>query len=102
MTYEMRALKTSDIFKMSKILKKVNIKLETGKDTTQEEMGLQMIQKVLENIHLAEDEVSSFLGDLVGVEGKAFNELPIEDTLQIISLFKEQKGISNFLKLAGK
>nr|WP_309099068.1 hypothetical protein [Fredinandcohnia onubensis] len=102
MAYEMRALKTADIFKMSKILKKMNIKFELDSEVTQEAMGIQLIQKVVENLHLAEDEVNEFLGNLVGLEAKKFSELPIEDTLQIISLFKGQKGIVNFLKLAGK
>ena len=102
MTYTMRPLKTSDIFKMSKILKKVNIKLDIDKEVDQTQLGVQMIQKVIENLHLAEDEVNDFLSNLVGIEAKEFSELPIEETLEIISLFKEQKGISNFLKLAGK
>lgn len=100
--YTMRPLKTADVFKMSKILKKMNIKFEIGKSVSQEQMGIQMVQKVVENLHLAQDEVNSFLAELVGIKAKEFNELPIEETIEIISLFKEQKGLSNFLKLAGK
>lgn len=98
----MRKLKTSDIFKMSKILKKMNIRFEIEEGITPSQMGIQMIQRIIENLHLAEDEVNEFLGSLVGLDAKKFSELPIEDTLQIITLFKGQKGIANFLKLAGK
>jgi hypothetical protein len=120
MSYTMRPLKTSDVYQMSKILKKLNIKtnellknidikkIKISKDTTEIgkmamlQAGIELIQKVLENLHLAENEVNEFLAGLVGITGKEFGELPIEDTLEIITLFKEQKGLANFLKLAGK
>lgn len=102
MAYTMRPLKTSDIFQMSKIMKKLNIKFEVEGNISQTQLGVQMVQKVVENLHLAENEVNGFLADLVGLKAEEFNELPIEDTLEIISLFKEQKGLANFLKLAGK
>ena len=87
---------------MSKILKKININLDVNKDITQAQLGVQMIQKVIENLYLAEEEANEFLADLVGITAEEFSELPIEDTLVIISLFKDQKGIVNFLKQAGK
>ena len=102
MSYTMRTLKTSDIYRMSKILKKININLDVNKDITQAQLGVQMIQKVIENLYLAEEEANEFLADLVGITAEEFSELPIEDTLVIISLFKDQKGIVNFLKQAGK
>lgn len=100
MPYTMRPLKTSDIFKMSKILKKLNIKFDVSEKTNQQEMGVQMLQRVAENLYLAEDEVNIFLAELVGIDAKTFADLPIEDTLQIISLFKEQKGLASFLSVA--
>lgn len=102
MAYTMRPFKTSDIYKMSKILKKMNIKIDVNDKTTQQQMGVQMIQKVAENLHLAETEVNAFLAELVGIHPTEFSELPIEKTFEIISLFKEQKGLANFLQLAGK
>lgn len=105
MTYKMRTLKTSDIFKMSKILKKLevktnDIKLEEGMTT--EQVGVTIILKAVENLHMAEDEVNDFISGLVGITAEEFGELPIEDTLSIISQFKEQKGIASFLQLAGR
>lgn len=102
MTYTMREFKTADIYKMSKILKKLNIKVDVNEKTTQQQLGVQMVQKIAENLHLAENEVNGFLAELVGIDASAFSELPIEDTFEIIGLFKEQKGLSNFLQLAGK
>lgn len=98
--YKMRELKTSDIFKMSKILKKLDVKLQFDKDVTQQQAGAQMLQKVAENLHLAEEEVNGFLGELVNVSGKDFGNLPIKDAIKIISLFKDQEGIGSFLQAA--
>lgn len=39
--YKMRPLKTADIYKMSKILKKMNLELEVGDGTTQAQLGVQ-------------------------------------------------------------
>lgn len=116
--YTMRPLKTSDIFKMSKILKKLEVKsidviksidinsIVSKGEEEQKKAGLlavvALVQKAAENLYRAEDEVNSLLGELVGITGEEFGEIPIEETLEIISLFKEQKGLANFLKLAGK
>lgn len=102
MGYTMRPLKTADIFKMSKILKKMNLKLDVDPKTTQEQLGVQFIQRIAENIYMAEEEINEFLGNLIGATEKEFSELPIEDTLQVIELFKQQKGLASFFKLAGK
>lgn len=102
MKYTMRSLKTSDIFAMSKILKKMDLKIKIPADATPTEIGILLFQKIFENVHLAETEVNSFLADLVGMSPEEFGNLPLEDTLEIFRLFKEQKGFSNFLKLAGK
>lgn len=100
--YTMRRLKTGDIYKMSKILKKMNIKFDVDAKTTQEQMGIQMIQKIVENLYLAEKEVNGFLAELVDIKAEDFNELPLGDIVEIFSLFKGQDDISAFLKLAGQ
>lgn len=98
----MRNLRTSDIFAMSKILKKMDLKFTVEEGISQTEMGVRIIKTIIENLYLAQDEVNAFLSGLVDIPVDEFNDLPIEDTLEIITLFKEQKGISSFLKLAGK
>ena len=98
----MRPLKTMDVFKMSKILKKMNLKFSFEQGMSQQAIGVAFVQQIVENIHSAEEEVNAFLGDLVGIEAEEFSELPIEDAINIITLFKEQKGIADFLKIAGK
>ena len=114
-TYSVRELKTSDIFKMSKILKKMNLKIkanaekikdENGEEIviekTQKQVGAEFILSIFENLHLAENEVNNFLADMVGIAPEEFAELPIEKTLGIIKQFKEIGGLSSFLKQANQ
>ena len=98
----MRKLKTSDIFKMSKILKKINLKLEDTKDKSEKQVGMEFIKNVFENLYLAEQEVSEFLADLKGITLEEFNNLEISKTLEIIDEFKNQEGIAGFFKSAGQ
>jgi len=108
--YEMRPLKTKDIYTMSKILKKLDVKitldLNKFKGKSQEQAGqlffIELIKNALENLHFAQNEVNTFLAELVGIEANQFDELSIEDTVEIINQFKSQKGLATFLQLAGK
>lgn len=118
--YTMRPLNMSDAFKMSRILKKLDIKtaevlknIDVKKITSKakkgnalEEVGLQAVaelaQKVAENLYLAENEVNEFMASLVGIKAEDFAKLPLEDGIKIFSLFKEQKGIGSFLQAAVK
>jgi len=98
---KLRKLKTNDIYKMSKILKKMNLKFNV-KDKTQEQLGAEMIQSIIENLYMAQEEVNDFLGGLVGMSGEDFGELDIEESQEIIKQFKEIPQLANFFKLAGQ
>lgn len=97
----LRDLRTSDIFKMSKIIKKMGIKVET-KDKSQEQVGADLILTVFENIHLAENEFYEFFGDLCGKTPEEFAKLPFEETLAILKKFKEIPGINTFFQGASQ
>lgn len=97
----MRELKTSDIFKMSKILKKIDVKIEVeGK--TQTQVGAELIMKIGENLCLAEQEVNEFMGSLLGIPAKEFADLPLTKTFEYFEEFKNMPGLANFFKLAGQ
>lgn len=102
--YTMRTLKTKDIFKMSKILKKIDVdfsSIETeGKSA--ETAGMEMVKVVVENMYQAEDEVNEFLGNLVGLTGEEVSELDLEDGIEIVKQFKNIKGLDFFFKSATK
>ncbi len=101
----MRNLKTNDVFKMSRILTKLNLKLNL--DLSEDEMWdeklfVAIIQKIAENLHLVQDEVNDFLGDLVGLTGDEFGNLDIEKALGYIKEFKSLPGVTGFFKSAGQ
>lgn len=100
--YTMRKLKGTDIFAMSKILKKMGIKPDVKKGMTQEQLGVDMFVMVLENIHLAEDEINEFMSGLIGISKEEFAELELEEMMDIFAQFKEQKGLDTFFKQLGK
>ena len=99
----LRELKTSDIFTLSRILKKMNLKNELKvAEKSQKQVGAEIILTAFENLHMAEKEVNEFLADLAGIEVEEFKNLEIEKSLEIIGEVKKLKGISNFFKSAGQ
>ena len=113
MEYKIRELVTSDIFTLSRIFGKMKIKPDLegikGKikdEKIKEEAGIliiiELVKTSLENLHLAQKEISEFLADLVGITSEEFEKLPIKETINIIKQFKKVEGISDFLKTAGQ
>jgi uncharacterized protein YdiU (UPF0061 family) len=99
----LRELKTKDIFKMSKILKKMGLKKDINvTDKSQQEVGAELILTVFENMHLAESDINNFLGDLCGMTEDEFSELQFEKVIEVIKEFKNIEGISNFFKSASQ
>ena len=101
----MRELKTKDVFRMSKILKKLNLKadfdIETNDEKWDEKVGMAMIIKVGENLYMAEAEVNEFLGDLIGKTAEEFSELTLKESKKVMNDFKKLDGVADFFKLAG-
>jgi hypothetical protein len=98
---EIRGLVVNDTFKMSKILKKMGLKMEV-KGKTQEQLGSELILSAFENIHMAQEEVNDFLGDLVGISGDDFGKLPFEEGVTVIEQFKNIPGLDRFFKQANQ
>ena len=96
----MRQLKTNDVFLMSRILKKININLDSK--GTDEEIGLKLLMQVAENAYLAQNEINEFLGGLTGMTGEEFGNLPIKESMAIMSEFKQLDGVVDFFKLVGQ
>lgn len=98
----MRDLIMSDVYKMSKILKKMGLKFDINDEMSVEQAGVGIILNVFENLHLAQYEVSEFMGDLVGITAKEFDSLPFEEGQKHIEEFKNKPGIVSFFKSAGR
>ena len=102
----MRQLITNDVFQMSRILKKLDIKMEVNVDKKDknwdEKLGVQLLTKIAENAHLAQTEINDFMGGLTGITGKEFGELPIKESAKILKEFRELDGIADFFKRVGQ
>jgi hypothetical protein len=96
----MRQLTTNDVFKMSRILKKININLDSK--GTDEEIGMKLLVQIAENAHLAQTEINEFLGSLNNMTGEEFGNLPIKESMEIMKEFKQLDGIVDFFTLVGQ
>ncbi|MBP1992549.1 hypothetical protein [Paenibacillus eucommiae] len=110
---KIRKLKMKDVFPMSRIIKKIGIKEImkqatknlTGKEGTaeaQKQVGTEMFAVILENLHLAETEVTAFLADLVGMKPEQFAELEFDQLASVYDQLKQLPGIASFLKQASQ
>lgn len=97
----MRKLIMSDVYKMSKILSKLDLKLDV-KDKDQQEVGADFILKLGSNLHKAEAEVNEFMGGLIGLSAEDFGNLEFAESAKHLEDFKNLKGVKDFLKLAAK
>lgn len=114
---ELRKLNGNDIFKMSKIIKKINVNIdfnemtkliesnmkenETAESNATEKAqimaGISIVKNILENLYLAQDEVNDFLGGLVGISGAEFGNKDIDEVAEVIVKFKDMvKGTRFF------
>ncbi|WP_025027760.1 hypothetical protein [Caldalkalibacillus mannanilyticus] len=98
----MRKLTFPDVFKVSRILKKMKIRPEILEDSSQESVGLDIIMKFLENLGDAEEEVTAFLADLKEMSMEEFKQLDLEQTAEVIKEFSEIPGLQSFLKVVSK
>ena len=99
----MRALKFNDVYKMSKILKKIKVSEEIELEgKTQTQVGVELFSGVIENLDKAQSEINEFLGELVGISGEEFGNLPPDEFVKHIEDFKNQPGLDVFFKVAGR
>ena len=90
----MRELKLKDIYKLSSIIDKMQVKTDLNKlldeskkqPDAQAYLGGQMAMILVSKLHLAQKEVSSFLADLTGMTVEQLEDLNIK---QFGELFKE-------------
>lgn len=99
---KIRELKHADIYKLSKILKKMNLKTQVEDGASATAVGLTLFQSFAESLYLAEKEVNEWFGSLVGKTSEEMADAPLTLTIDILKQLKEVEGISNFLSQASK
>lgn len=110
----MRNLKTSDLFSLSRILKKMDIKNELKKLVTnitgtpkerkkaEKELEIDMIMLFVENISNAEQDTYKFLSDLSGKTPQEIENQAPKETITMIKELFSKEGFNDFLSLASK
>lgn len=96
----MRSLKGNDIFVVSRMLKKLDIKLEVKKGMSQEELGGILIKQLFENLHIVQDDFNDFLGSLCGISGEEIGNLELDVYIDKINQLKDKISGTNFLQNA--
>lgn len=92
----MRKLNTLDVFTLSKIYSKMDIKLDVDNKTSQMEMGVQLINKFMANLWKAQDDVIEFLASVKNISKKDFEQMPPTELIKTIKEILEQEGAADF------
>ncbi|MEO7904641.1 MAG: hypothetical protein ABIR91_02505 [Candidatus Saccharimonadales bacterium] len=98
----MRELSLKDVFTVSRILKKMQIRFEFEGNVSQNQLASLFIQAFIENIGAAEKEVMEFLADLKGVKAKDLEGYSLDETFDLIMEFKEVPGLASFFTRVSK
>jgi hypothetical protein len=102
----MRKLKTQDIFRLSAIVRKLNLKKELQTLATEgmsaEQYGIQLFLLLFENMDQAEEEICSFFADIAEMSVEDFRAMDLGQLGQFIAELREEKGLSDFFQLAFK
>ncbi len=112
MNLEIRKLKARDIFKFSKILKKLNNKnslqniIKNGKNLEEQDKvelyGTEILCFLIENLDEIEGDIYEFLADIAGMTPEAFSNLDLGDLVEIIRKIGQENNLSAFFAAVSK
>lgn len=97
----MRNLKFKDLGKASKIVKKLNLRVD--KDTNINDIdsvGASLFLKLVENYNMVQDDLADFMSNLLedeNISKEDFLNLDLNDVYTYLEMLKEDEGFSNFL-----
>lgn len=110
-----RKLITADLFKLSRIIKKMDIKKDIeglARDTSglsdeekkkaEQQLKIDLTLLFVENIGNAEQECYKLLADLSGKKPDEIEKQPPEDTLNVLKELFQQEGFDSFFSTAVK
>lgn len=97
----MREFETRDIFKLSRIIKKMKLRIEDNEVNFEDEnwtseLVTVFIQRLIEGIGDAEYEICDFFGSLFGITADEFAVLPPSKSIDLIMEFKNHEGLADF------
>lgn len=97
----MRNLKFKDLGKASKIVKKLNLRVD--KDTNINDIdsvGASLFLKLVENYNMVQDDLADFMSNLLedeNISKEDFLNLDLNNVCTYLEKLKEDEGFSNFL-----
>ncbi|MFL8888933.1 hypothetical protein [Helcococcus kunzii] len=102
----MRNLQFKDVGKVSKILKKLQLRVDKDLNVQDEEaLGASLFLKLAENYSAIQEDLAEFMADLLKDEDitKAkFLELELDEVYDYFMKLKEDKGLTRFLSIVSK
>ena len=107
--YNFRKLKYSDVFVVSKMLNKIdaiktmkNFFEKSGNTDDKKELGKMLVTELaelaIEKMHLIEDDVAEFLSSVAQIEREQFDEMALEEVIELVIAFKESEQFDSFFK----
>lgn len=97
----MRNLKFKDLGKASKIVKKLNLRVDKETNINDiDSVGASLFLKLVENYNMVQDDLADFMSNLLedeNVSKEDFLNLELNDVYAYLEKLKEDEGFSNFL-----
>lgn len=97
-----RSLVTSDLFRMSRILKKMDLDIKVKEDSSQEEVGINLIKSILENMHLAEKEIADWCSGLIDITPEEFLNMDLEELINFIHGLVNDEKFKKLFQMASQ
>jgi hypothetical protein len=94
----MRKLETDDMFLLSEILDKMEYNVNFSKDTTQEQLGVEMLIQLSRKAYKAKDEIKTFIANVTGKSTDEVSKMPIKELIKTLKNILQQDGVMDFLQ----
>lgn len=99
----LRKIKFSDLGAASKIIQKLELRIEGNGSSSVEEIGASLFLVLIEKYHLVENDVAQFMSNLIeDMTKEEFLGLNLDEVFAYIEELKKDEGLSRFLQTLNK
>ncbi len=99
----LRKLKFTDLGAASKIIKKLELRVEGNGSSSVEEIGASLFLVLIEKYHLVENDIAEFMSKLIeDMTKEDFMNLDLDEVFAYIEELKKDEGLSRFLQTLNK
>jgi enoyl-[acyl-carrier-protein] reductase (NADH) len=93
----MRKLQTEDMFLLSEIIDKMDLKIDI-KDKTQAEAGLELVLQLVKKAYKTKEEIKQLVSTLTGKTIEEVSAMSPKEMISTISEIMKQDGVLDFFK----